>query len=184
MTYYLYVKTHNKTGLKYLGQTTQQHPHKYRGSGTRWIHHLRKHGYDYSTEILKECVDKHELRTWGLYYSNLWNVVKDQNWANLKPEEADGGQQSEESKRKIGLASKGRKQSIEARKINSEKNSGKNNPMFGKTHTIEARKRISEARKGKPSPAKGKTMSDEQKEKIRQSVKARRALQKSFALNY
>jgi len=184
MTFYLYIKTHNKTGLKYLGQTSQQDPHKYRGSGTRWIYHLRKHGYDYSTEILKECVDKNELKVWGLYYSNLWNVVEDQTWANLKPEEADGGQQSEESKRKIGLASKGRKQSIESRKINSEKNSGQNNPMFGKTHTLEARKKISETRQNRPSPTKGKIMSFEQKEKIRQSVKARLALKKNLAVNF
>jgi hypothetical protein len=113
----------------------------------------------------------------------LWNIVKDQDWANLKPEEADGGQQSEETKRKIGLASKGRKQSIEARKTNSEKNSGRNNPMFGKTHTLEAREKISLSRKSRSSPTKGKVMSAEQKEKIRQSVKAQRALKKSLALN-
>jgi NUMOD3 motif len=183
MTLYLYIKTHNKTGLKYLGQTSQKDPHKYPGSGTRWLHHLRKHGYDYSTKILKECSNKNELKEWGLYYSNLWNIVKDQSWANLKPEEADGGQQSEETKRKIGLASKGRKQSIEALKTNSEKNSGRNNPMFGKTHTLEAREKISLARKSRSSPTKGKVMSAEQKEKIRQSVKAQRALKKSLALN-
>jgi hypothetical protein len=41
MPIYLYVKTHNKTGLKYLGQTSQKDPHKYPGSGTRWRHHLK-----------------------------------------------------------------------------------------------------------------------------------------------
>ena len=178
MTIYLYVKTHNKTGLKYLGQTSQLDPHKYPGSGTRWLHHLRKYGYDYSTEILKECVDKIELKEWGIYYSNLWDIVADNMWANLKPEEADGGRQSEESRRKIGLASKGRKQSVEARRVNSEKNSGKNNQMYGKTHSPEARAKISKAARGRVSPSKGKIMSDEQKEKIRTSVKARYDLKK------
>lgn len=180
MTIYLYVRTHNKTGLKYLGQTSQQDPHKYPGSGTRWLHHLRKHGYDYSTEIIKECINKTELKEWGIYYSTLWNIVIDDKWANLKPEEADGGQLSEESRRKIGLASKGRIQSVTARKQNSEKNSGKNNHMFGKTHTLEAKAKISAAAKCRPCPLKGKRMSEEQKEKIRQSVKARYALKKNL----
>lgn len=90
MTIYLYVKTHNKTGLKYLGMTKSKDPHKYKGSGIYWVHHLAIHGCDYSTEIIKECIDKADLTQWGLYYSNLWNVVESLNWANLKPESGDG----------------------------------------------------------------------------------------------
>ena len=178
MTIYLYVKTHNVTGLRYLGQTSQQDPHKYPGSGTRWRNHLRVHGYNFSTEILKECANKAELKQWGIYYSTLWNVVKDSGWANLKPEEADGGHHSEETRRKIGLKSRGRIQSAESRKLNSEKNSGKNNHMFGKTHSAESREKISKAAKGRVGPNKGKPMSAAQKEKIRQSVKARYALKR------
>jgi hypothetical protein len=55
MTIYLYVKTYSKTGLKYLGQTSSNDPHKYPGSGMYWKSHLKKHGLDYTTEILKEC---------------------------------------------------------------------------------------------------------------------------------
>jgi hypothetical protein len=36
MTIYLYKKIHNKTGLKYLGKTTQN-PYSYQGSDTGWI---------------------------------------------------------------------------------------------------------------------------------------------------
>lgn len=91
MTIYLYVKTHRITGLKYLGQTTAKDPHKYSGSGTYWKLHLEKHGYLYNTEILKECHSKDEIKNWGTYYSNLWNVVDSKDWANLKPESGDGG---------------------------------------------------------------------------------------------
>lgn len=94
MTTYLYIKTHNKTGLKYLGKTTSSNPHTYPGSGTKWRRHLDKHGYDYTTEILKECQTKEEVKEWGLYYSNLWNVVDDNSWANLRPETGDGGDTS------------------------------------------------------------------------------------------
>ena len=90
MPIYLYVKTHNQTGLKYLGKTTASDPHSYPGSGVYWSHHLKEHGKDYSTEILFETNDLEELKTVGRYYSNLWNVVKSNNWANLKPEDGDG----------------------------------------------------------------------------------------------
>jgi len=96
MSIYLYIKTHNKTGLKYLGKTTTKDPHKYAGSGTYWINHLNKHGYDYSTEILRECQSNSEVREWGMYYSSLYDIVNAKNetgcklWANLKPEYGDG----------------------------------------------------------------------------------------------
>jgi len=44
-TIYLYLKTHNITGLKYLGKTTQE-PHKYWGSGIDWLLHIKKYGYN------------------------------------------------------------------------------------------------------------------------------------------
>ena len=50
--YYLLLKTHNKTGLKYLCQTKRKDPIKYPGSGTRWLRHLNKHGFDLTTKIL------------------------------------------------------------------------------------------------------------------------------------
>lgn len=90
MSTYLYVKTHNKTGLKYLGKTIQN-PYKYKGSGIHWCRHLSKHGNNVTTEILKECQNNDEVKYWGQYYSDLWNVVDDTAWANLKPETGDGG---------------------------------------------------------------------------------------------
>jgi hypothetical protein len=88
--YYLYKKTHKATNLKYLG-FTRKNPLKYKGSGTRWIAHLRKHGYDVETEILCETVDRNQIQRLGEYYSKLWNVVESSDWANLKPESGEGG---------------------------------------------------------------------------------------------
>lgn len=107
MTIYLYVKTHRKTGLKYLGQTKQD-PYEYHGSGVYWKLHLNKHGYDYNTEVLHECQDKNELKRLGLHYSKLWNVVESKEWANLKEEQGDGGRQSKEVRERISKAGKGR----------------------------------------------------------------------------
>ena len=88
---YLYVKTHNVTGLKYLGKTVSKDPHKYKGSGVVWRNHCNVHGYDYSTQIIFQSIHKDEIKQRGIYYSQLWNVVTSDEWANIKQEECDGG---------------------------------------------------------------------------------------------
>lgn len=89
-TYYLYIKTHEVTGLKYLGQTRRADPHLYKGSGEHWVNHLKKHGNLYRTEIIKECSSNEEVAFWGKYYSDLWDIVKSKEWANLIPEMGGG----------------------------------------------------------------------------------------------
>ena len=73
---YLYLKSHNKTGLKYLGKTTQN-PFKYKGSGKHWKAHLKIHGNDVTTKILYSCEDKEEFRLVAKKFSNLYNIVED-----------------------------------------------------------------------------------------------------------
>jgi len=95
--YSLYVKTHNKTGLKYLGQTKVMDPHKYKGSGVDWTTHLKEYGSDYTTEIIYTSQYKDEVNDKGLFYSKLWNVVNGMDdfgnkiWANRIPEKGAGG---------------------------------------------------------------------------------------------
>jgi hypothetical protein len=94
--YTLYVKTHRKTGLKYLGQTSQD-PFKYPGSGVDWETHLKTFGNDVETEILLQTSDTEERNRIGRYYSNLWHVVTaaddfgNKIWANRIPETGGGG---------------------------------------------------------------------------------------------
>ena len=140
MNIYLMVKTHNTTGLKYLCKTKQKDPHKYKGSGDYWIPHIKKHGYDVTTEILKECSSNEEIKQWGLHYSELWNVVnaRDDNgrklWANLKPESGDGGfslfgdshpMRRAEVATKVGNALRGKKHSPERCAANAAGQRGK-----------------------------------------------------------
>lgn len=89
--YYLLVKTHKKTGLKYLCQTTRKNYGKYRGSGKYWKLHIRVHGLDVDTKVIQKCYTQSALESWGLFYSKLWSVVVSNKWANIVPENGSGG---------------------------------------------------------------------------------------------
>lgn len=90
---YLYIKTHNKTGLKYLGKTVQD-PFTYKGSGKRWINHIKKHGNDVTTEIVGTYETIDDLRSDSVIISEKYNIVNSEQWANLRPETGDGGDTS------------------------------------------------------------------------------------------
>lgn len=129
---YLYLKTHNKTGLKYLGKTTKN-PFTYKGSGKRWLRHLRVHGNDVRTEILFATEDPNDIIQKGLYYSDLWNIVNDKSFANIIPESGDGGNTSNSPKYKIGIA----------------KRDLKHNPIFLDAIANRDMSKVSMLRKGK-----------------------------------
>lgn len=147
--YYLCVKTHASTGLKYLCQTKNENPHKYLGSGKYWRRHLRKNGYEHTTEIIRECNSKTEVKEWGIYYSDLWNVVESDDWANLMPENGGGGKTVEQpwNKGKRGAETKhfgmkynmtesGRKSKQESGKKMFEKNFGNRTTEAWQTHYL------------------------------------------------
>jgi hypothetical protein len=103
---YLYVKTHNKTGLKYFGKTTKKDPYKYKGSGIYWRKHLKAHGYDFTTEIVGTFEDANQCEKFALDFSAKYNICDSEEWANLKEENGlDGSPKgvkfSEEHKGKI-----------------------------------------------------------------------------------
>lgn len=89
-----------------------------------------------------------------------------------------GKKASEETRRKIGEASKGRKHTEDYKKKKSLENIGEKNPMYGGTHTLEAREKIGAAQRGKTISEEhrqkiieantGKTLTEEAKQKLRQ----------------
>lgn len=90
--HYLMIKKCIGTGLKYLCKTSgNKDPYLYRGSGVRWLNHIKKHKSHIITCIIGNYATKKELKEAGLYYSKLYNVVHDYNWANLTEEKGDGG---------------------------------------------------------------------------------------------
>ena len=93
MSIYLYKKTHNKTGIMYLGKT-EKDPFQYKGSGKIWKSHIKKHGYDVTTEILGVFETIEDFRKEAIRISEELNIVSSPNWANLRIEEGDGGDTS------------------------------------------------------------------------------------------
>lgn len=87
---YLYIKTHNKTGLKYFGKTIKD-PFTYLGSGKYWRAHLRKHGFDITTVILGYFENESDCKTTALKFSQENNIVESREWANLIDENLGGG---------------------------------------------------------------------------------------------
>jgi hypothetical protein len=84
--YRLMIKTHNKTGLKYLCITNKDDWDKYTGSGVKWRKHLEKHGIDISTELLYESEDYVSFVAECVYYSVLYDVAISDEFANVIPE--------------------------------------------------------------------------------------------------
>lgn len=156
--YYLYKKTHTKTGLNYLGYTTRD-PYKYKGSGIEWGKHLREHGDKIDTVILAESANKTEIQFLGRHYSELWDIVKSSAWANSMKETCGGPggikgiPRSNDTKEKIRNQLIGRKHTTEQNIAKSQRQRGKKkskervDKMTGRKNPL-----ISEKLSGKSKP--------------------------------
>jgi hypothetical protein len=117
-TIYLYIKIHNKTGLKYLGKTIKSDVHKYKGSGQYWKKHIKKNGYDVSTYVIYQTQDPEQFEKVATFYSSIFNIVESKEWANFCMETGKGA----------GMI-------------------GSRNGMYGRTHTKEVKELLSEVAK-------------------------------------
>ena len=93
----LYIKQHNKTGLKYFGKTDNTDPVTYLGSGSYWKNHLAIHGNDVSTIWYQKFNSKEELTKYAMDFSVSNNIVEAKDadgkkiWANLVNENGTDG---------------------------------------------------------------------------------------------
>lgn len=87
----LYIKTHIVTGLKYFGKTTRADINSYRGSGTYWLNHIKKHGYHVITELYGEYNCQETASLSAIKFSIDNNIVDSNEWANLELEDAKNG---------------------------------------------------------------------------------------------
>jgi len=156
-TVYLLLKTHNKTGLKYLCRHITKYEktcYNYKGSGVRWTRHLEKHGNNVTTEIIAKCDSIEEAKELGLQYSEKWNIVESEDFANLVPEDGQGGS-GPASHRKTYGSRFGYEQ---------EPNRYVGNDNYAKLP--EVRQKISER-------LKGRKFSDEHRQKLSESMMGR-----------
>lgn len=150
----LYVKVHLDTGLKYFGKTTKD-AEKYKGSGKYWKRHIKVHGYNVKTIIIGQFEENDPMLVeTAENFSRENDIVNDKGWANFKPENGlDGGSTSDvhtdESRRKMSLAKKGKPLTLEHRKKLCE-------ALKTRVHTDERNKKISLSKMGKPRSAETK----------------------------
>lgn len=139
-----------RNGKKYIGSTKNGRSRK-----NEHFSLLRKgrHHCDYLQHAWNAEEDKSVFQfSMFIYCKKEQLLALEQScFDHMKPEYntsliADRVEMTDETRRKIAAAATGRPQTEEHRKKNSDANSGKNNPMYGRNHTKEARKKISIAR--------------------------------------
>lgn len=190
----IYVKI-SPRGLFYLGKTNKN-PFNYNGSGLIWKRHLKKYNYsknNIETFIIFESYDLNEIKIMGNYFSNLFNIVKDDKWANLRPENGDGGDTSNCPNYKKPPIIKGDKhwtKTPEAKKYLSEKIKGEKNPSkreevkekirlkaMGRKASEKTKKKFSEMRKGENNNFFNKKHKEETKIIMKQKANGRYSLE-------
>lgn len=112
---------------------------------------MKKYGKEnFKLEIIDSAISMKELNEKEIFWISTLNTLSP-NGYNLTTGGSSGGKASEETRIKIGLSCKGRRHTEEWKRAQSLRNSGKNNPMYGK------------------SPNWGKKCSAETIEKLRKS---------------
>ena len=147
---------------------------------------IQKHGIDsFAFEIIELC-DESILDQREIHWIAALDTIKP-NGFNLT-HGGEGGRPSDEIRRKMSDAHKGKTLSTETRKKLSKINSGENHPQFGKQRSketlrrmsevmkgnkpsAETRKKLSEANSGENHPQLGKPRSPETRRKIAGSLK-------------
>lgn len=163
-------------GKCYIGQTLyfprRFSAHRTHANGYYIDRAIQKYGLDsFVFEIIERC-EEDLLNQREIFWIAALDTVKP-NGFNL----TYGGKvfrHSEETKRKIGKASKGRVFSKEHKRKISASNKGKPSSMKGKTFSKEHRRKMSESHKGnKHTPEARRKMSESKKGKRRHKKSSR-----------
>ena len=161
---------HNITGLKYFCKSSRLDELKYYlGSGVYWKRHRKAHGNDVRVGVLGVYFDEVRCLAAAKDFSELHDVAKNPEWANLIAENGLDGAPCGEAHPMFGKPSPciGQKRPWVAK-------SGADNPMFGTVWTEERRVQAVLHRTGRPlnrplgskSGMKGKTYPESGKLKL------------------
>ena len=168
--FYIYRITNLINGKTYIGQ----HKYKdlnddYMGSGKCLKRAQAKYGIEnFKKDILVfGIVKKSFIDLLEKEYIKFYRSIGKAEYNIADGGEGGNGLHSEETRKKISEACKGKKRSEETRKKVSEARKGKPTWNKGKHWSEEARKKMSEAHKGK-------SLSEETKRKISETLKSRK----------
>lgn len=155
---FIYITTNKINGRKYIGQKKYDKHRKwvnYLGSGKALKEAIAKYGQaNFDRQIIAVAKSPDELNELEERYISKHNAVEDDMYYNM----VEGGgtvaglKCSEETRKLLGKAFRGKNNYFYGKKFIGEKN-----PFYGKRHTEEARARMSEAHTGKTAWNKGKT---------------------------
>lgn len=180
----VYITTCLVNGKVYIGQTIHWQDKSYLGSGVALCEAVKKYGRSkFKRKILKVCYNQKQLDVWEMIMIRKYNSTDKSIGYNVLPGTANefgcgspaklpevkeklrqiqlGKRHSEETKRKMSEARKGRVSNRKGVKLSEEtkrkmrkaaigKHSGEKNGMFGgKYHDAAWRKKHSEALRGK-----------------------------------
>ena len=180
MVGYIYLITDTTNGMKYTGK---HHYHiegqldpNYHGSGTIIKNIYKKRPETLKEEYIKTCYSEEEMCSDEQYYIKVFDTLYPHGY-NLT-EGGDGGVPSEETRRKMSLARKG-KTPYNKGKPHSDKTKKKISEVIKEKflNDEDYRRKISETKKGRPAYNKGKPMSEEQKKKLKNGKCSKKVLQ-------
>lgn len=179
MSFFVYIHT-CPNGKKYVGVTTQDKPEYRWGEGKNYRNNnhfnnaIQKYGWDNIKHEYFKTESKDLMFYWEKILIYYHNTMNHDNGYNL----TSGGDScfdfSEETKKKISDAGKGRKLSDDHKRKLIESNKSRKGVFH---HSDETKQKISESGKGRQSPTKGMKMpprSEEYRKKISEANRKRK----------
>ena len=156
---FLYVKRHQKTGKMYFGKTQKANIESYSGSGVYWLKHIKKHGKEFieNVWVSEAFTDEEDLIEFATFFSEEFDIVNSENWANLQEENGIDGAPK-------GVANSG----PSGAQNGMYGRTGDKNPFYDKRHNPEQIQKWSETRLGELNPNfGGKAFTEETLKKLR-----------------
>jgi hypothetical protein len=79
----LYIKKCSHCGLQYFGKTISKEIEKYKGSGLKWVNHLKKHNAESIHIWNSDWYFDTSISDFALNFSTKNNIAERMEWANL-----------------------------------------------------------------------------------------------------
>lgn len=179
---YIYITTNISNGMIYIGQhKSEKYDNKYYGSGKYFLRAFKKLGKDnFMNSVLCWCSDKEELDEQEKFFIWLYNSTDNNVGYNITKGGPFGHlsgytkKDSDEVRRKMSLAKKGKRHSDEWKRLASDRMSGSRNHRFGKPGTNLGKKFTEEHINKIANSNRGSKRTDEQRKRISDAHKGQK----------